>query len=83
MDTFGEEVVQAVECLNAIWDNDHNSWVKACNLQQEAEQCEAQHCQQEQRDLEEQERQWAEEESERECREAKKKKLKINDFNKN
>ena len=83
MDTFGGEVTQAVERLNAAWDNDHNSWVKAWNLQQEAEQHEAQHCQQEQRDLEEQECQQAEEESERERREAEKKKPKINDFNEN
>jgi len=83
MDTFGEEVVQAVECLNAAWDNNHNSQVEAWNLQQEAEQHKAQRHQQEQRDFEEQDRQRAEEESERECREAKTKKPKINNFNEN
>jgi len=83
MDTFSGEVAQAVECLNTAWDDNHNSRVEAWNLQQEAEQREAQHLQQEQRDLEEQERQQAEEESERERREAKKKKPKINNFNEN
>ncbi|KIK72411.1 hypothetical protein PAXRUDRAFT_22020 [Paxillus rubicundulus Ve08.2h10] len=71
---------QVTERLTAAWDADHTLWVEAWNQQQLVKaqiQAEAERMQLEQ---EAEAHQLAEEEAERECKEAEKKKPKMNDF---